>query len=377
MSATESIDTLILGAGPAGLAVAGCLRKAGAPFVLLEQKEAVGSSWRGHYRRLHLHTVKAFSALPGLPFPKEYPTYPSRQQVVDYLEAYAHKFGLAPRTGEVVTAVRKADGGAGYEVESSGRTLRARRVVVATGYNRVPERPSWPGETDYRGKLLHTRDYLDGEPFRGQRVLVIGMGNTGGEIGLDLLEHGAAPTFSLRSPVIVLPRDFLGGPTQVTSILTAWLPRAVGDLLGRLVSWLAFGDLARWGFGKPAFGALTSIQVHQRIPLLDVGMVAQVKAGKMVLRGGVERFTPRGVVFAGGREEAFDAVVLASGYRPGLTGLLQVPGLLDERGYPRALHDPVRAPGLYFIGYANVATGLLREIGLHAKTIAGELTARP
>ena len=145
-SAAQTLDTLILGAGPAGLAVGACLQQAGSPFELLEQKDAVGSAWRGHYRRLHLHTVKGHSALPGLPFPKEYPTYPSRQQVVDYLEVYARKFGLAPKTGEVVTAVRRARRGQGYEVESNGRTLHARRVVVATGYNRVPERPSWPGE---------------------------------------------------------------------------------------------------------------------------------------------------------------------------------------------------------------------------------------
>jgi hypothetical protein len=104
-------------------------------------------------------------------------------------------------------------------------------------------------------------------------------------------------------------------------------------------------------------------------------MVAQVKAGKMVLRPGLERFTPSGVVFTDGKEEAFDAVVLATGYRTGLEGLLQVPGLLDGKGYPRAVHDRALAPGLFFIGFANVATGLLREIGLQARAIAGELTA--
>ena len=372
-AAVSTPETLILGAGPAGLAMGACLRRAGASFEILERGEAIGNSWRNHYERLHLHTTKRHSALPGLPFPADYPTFPSRQQVVDYLDAYARRFSLAPRLGENVTAVRRSGGG--YEVESNGRLLRATNVVMATGYNRTPLRPSWPGLGDYAGVVLHSRDYRNGETFRGKRVLVIGMGNTGGEIGLDLLEHGASPSISVRSPIIALPRDFLGRPTQITAIATRGLPRKVRDFLGTCVSRLVFGDLSGYGFGRPAYGPMTSIEVHRRIPLLDVGMVARVKDGSMPLRPDVTRFTPTGVVFADGREADFAAVVMATGYRTGLGELLGIPGLLDESGYPLKDHDRERAPGLHFIGFANVATGLLREIGLQARTIARELRA--
>jgi indole-3-pyruvate monooxygenase len=365
-------QTLILGAGPAGLAMGACLREGGSSFEILERGEAVGNSWRNHYERLHLHTTKRHSALPGLPFPSDYPTFPSRQQVVDYLDSYATRFSLAPRFGENVTSVRRS--GDGYEVESNGRLLRATNIVMATGYNRTPLRPSWPGLSEYAGVVVHSRDYRRGETFRGKRVLVIGMGNTGGEIGLDLLEHGARPSISVRSPIIALPRDFLGRPTQITAIVTRGLPRKVRDFLGTCVSRLVFGDLSGYGFGHPKYGPMTSIEVHRRIPLLDVGMVARVKDGSMPLRPDVTRFTPTGVVFADERVEDFDAVVMATGYRTGLDELLAIPGLLDASGYPLKDHDPERAPGLHFIGFANVATGLLREIGIQARAIARELS---
>jgi indole-3-pyruvate monooxygenase len=370
MGALAAVETLILGAGPAGLAMGACLREQGAKFEILEEREAVGSAWRTHYDRLHLHTSKRYSALPGMPYPSDYPTYPSRQQVVDYLEAYALRFSLVPHFGENVRSVRLGE--EGFEVESKGRVIRARKLVVATGYNRVPRRPSWPGESEFGGTILHSREYRSGETLRGKRVLVVGMGNTGGEIGLDLLEHGASPSVSVRSPIIVMPRDFLGRSTQVTAIRTRRLPRAVRDFLGRWVSRLAFGDLAAYGFGKPSFGPMTSIEVHRRIPLLDVGMVARVKDGSMPLRPDIARFTPHGVVFADGKEEKFDAVVLATGYRTGLEDLLQIPGVLDDQGYPRTDHDEEK--GLYFIGFANVGTGLLREIGLQAQAITRSLT---
>ena len=373
---TSSVATLILGAGPAGLATAGCLVQAGLPFEILEQTDTVGSAWRSHYERLHLHTVKHHSALPGLPYPPDYPLYPSRQQVVDYLAAYAERFGIKPHFDETVTAVRRAPGG-GYEVDSTSRRWVAMHVVVATGLNREPLRPEWPGQAEFRGRIVHSRDYRNGEPFRGQRVLVIGLGNTGGEIGLDLLEHGAFPSISVRSPINVVPRDFLGRPTQESGVRFRFLPRAARDAMGRLMSRATFGDLSAYGLGKPSVGPITSIEVHRRVPLIDVGMVARIKDGSMPVVPEVVRFTATGVAFRDGRTADFDAVVLATGYRTGLGAIIQIEGLLDEAGYPRAMHDPVRAPGLFFIGFARTATGILREIGLEARRIARAIRMIP
>src|SRR5580693_9446913 len=121
-------DVIVLGAGPAGLAVAGCLRARKIPFVVLEQADAVGATWRRHYERLHLHTVARFSALPRMGWPEGVPMYPSRVQVVDYLERYARRFQIEPRFGQAVTRARR-DGGR-WVVTSSGGELSARALVV-------------------------------------------------------------------------------------------------------------------------------------------------------------------------------------------------------------------------------------------------------
>jgi indole-3-pyruvate monooxygenase len=194
MAALLSTPTVIIGAGPAGpagLAVAACLSRLGQTFTLLERSDQVGASWRNHYTRLHLHTDKGRSALPYLPFPENTPRYPSRQQAIDYFEAYAGRSSLQPRFGQEVTAIRQRAGQ--WHIETNDDLYVSNQVVIATGYNRVPNIPTWPGQSAYPGKIVHSSVYQDGERFRGQRVLVVGFGNSGGEIAIDLWEHGAYP----------------------------------------------------------------------------------------------------------------------------------------------------------------------------------------
>ncbi len=198
----------IVGAGPAGLAVGACLQRAGIPFLILEQAATVGATWHGHYDRLHLHTPKSLSALPYLSFPKDYPRYPSRLQVIDYLEEYAGHFALAPKFGQRVVAARPSAGG--WEVQTQDARLEAANLVVATGLACAPYLPQWPGQADFQGSCLHSSAYRNGEPFRQRRVLVVGFGNSGGEIALDLWEHGAQTSMAVRSPVNVVPREVLG-----------------------------------------------------------------------------------------------------------------------------------------------------------------------
>src|SRR5919198_101169 len=190
-------DTVIIGAGPAGLAVGACLERAGVPFAILERTGEVGSAWRGHYQRLHLHTDRDRSTLPYLRFPPGTPRYPSREQMIAYLEAYAHEFGLGPRFNEEVKRVRR-DGDA-WRIETSKGTHRARRVVVATGFTGMPYLPAWPGLERFGGHVLHSIGYQDGSPFRGRNVLVIGFGNSGGEIAIDLCDNGARVSIAVRS----------------------------------------------------------------------------------------------------------------------------------------------------------------------------------
>jgi len=368
------LPVLIVGAGPAGLAAAACLKRRGVDALVLESGASLGHSWRHHYDRLRLHTVKQQSQLPGLPFGKELPRYPSRADFVSYLEAYAARFAIEPRTGEAVRRVRAEDGG--FAVETVRTIYRARAVVMAAGLNRVPNPDRLPGQDRFGGALIHSRDYRNADRFGGQRVLVIGAGNTGAEIALDLAEHAARPTLALRSPINIVPRDFLGMPTQLTSIRTRWLPLAVSDRIGRLVSRLAFGNLTRYGLARPDLGPLSAIALRRRIPLIDVGTIAAIKRGEIAVKPAVVRITETGAAFADDSAGAFDALVLATGYRPGLEEILDVPGVLDGDGFPRDWKGGGAQPNLFFVGYAQPATGLLRQIAIDAERVAGAIVPR-
>ena len=184
----QSCDAIIIGAGPAGLATAAALRARGLNATILEKSDAVGAVWRRHYDRLHLHTDRARSGLPGLPIPKAYGRYPSRAQVVEYLEAYAAKFDLKPVFNAPVRAVRR-DGQA-WRAEAGEESRTAPIVVAATGWADYPCMPTWPGMETFDGPILHSSRYRNPAPFAGKRALVVGYGNSGAEIALDLAEAG-------------------------------------------------------------------------------------------------------------------------------------------------------------------------------------------
>jgi len=209
-----------------------------------------------------------------------------------------------------------------------------------------------------------------------QRVLVVGAGNTGAEIALDLAEHGARPTMALRSPVNIVPRDFLGMPTQLTSIRIRRLPLELADAIARLVSRLAFGNLARYGLARPDLGPLSAIALRRRVPLIDVGTIAAIKRGAIAVKPAVVRFTEAGAAFADDSAGEFDAVVLATGYRPGLEEILDVPGVLDGEGFPRDWRGGGAQPNLFFVGFSQPATGLLRQIAIDARAVARAIVTR-
>lgn len=372
-------DTLVIGAGPAGLAAAACLASKGVPTLVVERADDVGAAWRAHYRRLRLHTVKQLSALPGLPFPAQAPKYVPRDGVVAYLEAYAAHHGIRPQFGERVVEVVPADDAAGWVTTAAhGRRWRSRRVVVATGANQTPVVPEFAGRADYAGRVLHSRDYRDAAPFAGERVLVVGMGNTGAEIALDLAEHGAAAVaLAVRTPVNIVRRDVLGRPTQKTSLALARLPQRWGDRAAALLRDLTVGDLRRWGLATPAVSPLAQLRLEGRTPVIDVGTLARIKAGDIAVRPGVERFTPDGVRFVDGASATFDSVVLATGYRADVQSLFPRTTLeLDADGLPRTLLGGGAAQGLAFVGFdIRQPGGLLRTIALQAGEVASAFAA--
>lgn len=369
-------DALVIGAGPAGLACAAMLGKQGLGTTILEKAATVGSVWRRHYDRLHLHTDRGHSALPGLPMPRDYPRYPSRAQVVAYLETYAERFGLQPQFGSTARAIRRADGA--WHVDTGTRMWSAPVVVIATGWADFPHVPSWPGQADYTGEVIHSSAYRHAGPYAGKRVLVVGFGNSGGEIALDLAEAGVDVSLAVRSPVCILPRELLGLPILTWAVAQARLPPGLADALNAPAIRLAVGNTERLGLTKAAKGPRRMIAEDQKIPLLDVGTLARIRDGSIKVRGGIERFLPHGVIFSpslatGGKAmtEPFEAVILATGFRPDLRPLLpDTPEVLDGHGRPRVTGRPSGAPGLFFCGQHPSPTGQLREIGIEAERIA-------
>ena len=370
-----SEDILVVGAGPAGLAVSACLRSQGLGHVVLEREAHIASAWRRHYDRLHLHTTKCYSGLPMTPWPKAAPRYPSREQVVSYLQAYAAQHQVAPRLGVAVHAVRRQ--GERFAVATSAGAMAPRVVVMATGYNGVPRLPAFPGLAQFGGTTVHASQYKNPAPYQGKRTLVVGCGNSGAEIALDLAEHGVDVAMVVRGPVHVVPRDMLGRPTQHTNVLLSHLPLGLRDAIAASTVGLVVGDLSRWGIVRPKVGPNRMIEESGRIPMLDIGTIAMVKQGKIRVLPAVEHIRPGEVCFAGGAVHPFDAIIWATGYTPGLANVVEgFDAIADARGRPHRFGEETGIPGLYFVGFKNPPTGALREIALEAPRVAQAIRTR-
>lgn len=375
----QETPVLILGAGPAGLAVAAHLRKREIDFLILEAGEAVGNAWHKHYKRVHLHTVKERSHLPFLPFPDYYPQYVPRAQFVEYLIEYTRHFQISPLLGRKVVRLEKQDDSGKWEAtDQFGYRYLAGAVVVATGVNRIPNRPVWEGEALFQGSIIHSNVYTEGQAFKGKKVLVVGMGNTGAEIALDLFEQGAEPWISVRGPVNIVPRDFLGRPTQLTALKVAKLPNWLGDRIGLLLRAIAVGDLSRFGIKAPATPPAAQLRETGQTPVVDIGTVRLIKAGKIKVLPGIQRLNPDGATFTDGRSLPFDTIVLATGYHAGLAEFIpDCASFLDTYGLPTSWNGSGLLNGLFFIGFDNyTAGGVLGVINRDSEKIATKIAMR-
>ena len=370
-----TLPVLIVGAGPAGLAVAGRLRTRDADFQIVEAAPRVANAWHEHYERLHLHTVKELSHLPGLPFRDDDVRYVPRARLVDYFTEYARHFDLRPRFGVEVTRVERGD--AGWRVETaSGENLEARHVVVATGVNRVPHRPSLPNESEFQGRVLHSRLYRSARPFRDARALVVGMGNTGAEIALDLAEAGIAVGISIRGPINIVPRDVLGRPTQRTAMQLSRLPAPVADRLGSWLRRWTVGNLEPYGIPTPSIPPIRQLRELGKTPVIDVGTVAAIRDGRIAVHPAIEHLLPDSIRFENGDAQPYDTVILATGYRSGLPELIPgVDTMLDRNGVPACVSGTGPFHGLHFCGFDNYQPGgILSTIRTESATIADAVT---
>ncbi|MFJ3712191.1 flavin-containing monooxygenase [Streptomyces sp. NPDC090053] len=368
----------VIGAGPGGLAVAAALRDQGVRAVVLEKSDAVGASWRRHYNRLRLHTTRRHSSLPGLRMPRSFGRWVAREDVVRYLETYARHQELEIVTGVEVSRITPAEGSGWLLHATGGRQLNGRAVVVATGYNHTPALPDRAGADTYSGELLHAGEYREAGPYAGRDVLVVGAGNTGAEIAVDLVEGGAARVrLAIRTVPHILRRSTAGWPAQYTGILVRRLPTRLVDRAAGLMSRIAVPDLSAQGLPRPDTGLYSRVR-QGAIPVQDVGLIAAVRTGRVEPVAAVDSFDGGTVVLADGARIQPDAVIAATGYRRGLEPLVGHLGVLDGRGRPvtHGRRTPKQAPGLYFTGFTNPISGMLRELAIDARKIASAIARR-
>jgi putative flavoprotein involved in K+ transport len=374
-------EAIVLGAGAAGLWAAAELRRRGTDAVVLERESTVGASWRRRYEGLRLNTVRWLSGLPREPILRRAGRWPTRDNFIAYLESFAERNRVPIRFGVEASRIERA--GDKWVLETSQGALDASFVVVATGYDRVPKLPDWPGRQSFTGDLLHASKYRSAERFRGRDVLVVGPGNSGTEIATQLAADGAARVrISMRTPVNLVPREFVGVPMTLFARLGERLPDRFGDSFGVLVQRASFGDLSRYGMPRAPHGISTELRIKGLGPVMDSGFVAALKKGRIELVSAVERFEGAEVVLADGARVRPDVVIAATGYRHGLEPLVGHLGVLLASGKPAVLgaRTHPNAPRLYFNGFWLPASGQLpamrRTSGQIARAIARETSPR-
>ena len=326
-------DVIVIGAGQAGLATGWHLRQQGVEFLILDEQQRPGGNWRNYYDSLKLFSPAAYSSLPGLAFPGEAKHYPSRNEVVDYLEGYAERFQLQIRPNTRVATVHREE--TVFRVESAdGQAFFAKVLIVASGAFSRPYTPEIPGLDTFGGMRLHSAQYRNPEGFEGQRIVVVGAANSAVQIAHELAQR-ARVTLATHKAIRFTPQRILG---------------------------VEFHEWLKWtGLGK------TRWLSDQGTPVMDDGTYQRaLKAGRYNQRPVFQQVTPTGVVWADGQEERVDSLVFATGFRPNLAFLEGLP-VMDDRGNVLQRRGvATHLPGLYFVGLPrqrNFASATLRGVG--------------
>ena len=370
-----TLDTIVVGGGPAGLATSRELARAGAAHVVLERGAGVGHTWANLYDSLVLHTGKHLSALPGMPFPRGTPLFPARRDFLTYLERYAETFRVPLEAGADVAAAARGNGG--WVVRTaSGAELRARTLVFATGIVANPQVPFIPGRERFRGAVLHSVEYRRPDPHRDRSVLVVGAGNSAGEIASELAAAGARVTLAVRSGARVVPRELLGIPIQYFAVALSPLPLAAQQTIQGLIDRLGATMRGRPPLPPPRAGRCSDV------PLIGFQLADALRMGTIALKPGAAEFTECGIRFDDGSIGEFETVMLATGYRAAV-GPLGDAIRIDPCGFAvrRGRVASADQPGLCFVGHNYDTRGGLRNIAqdarLAAKAVVKALASDP
>ena len=358
------MKAIVIGAGPAGLATSRELKRRGVEHVVLERGDAPAHTWANLYDSLVLHTGKHMSRLPGLKFPRGAPLFPTRTDFVDYLRRYATTFELPIRTGADVSRIERVAGGWRI-VTRTGEVFRAQAVVVATGIASNPMIPEVQHRERFRGRVRHSIEYRNPGDTNGRRILVVGAGNSSGEIASELSRAGAKVTLAVRNGAHIVPREVLGLPIQYISVPLGYLPRrlqrAIATVLGSAVATLK----GKAVLPPPGPGGCP------RVPIIGFRLADEIRRGAITVKGGIAAFTADGAQFADGSVDEFDEVIFATGFRAAM-GMLGDAIQLDPCGFGRRRKRVVSTdqPDLYFVGHNPDVRGGIFMIGRDARRAA-------
>lgn len=317
------LDVLVVGAGQAGLALAYRLQRAGADFLVVEAAEAVGDSWRRRWETLRLFTPLPFAQLPGRSYPPGTEWLPDKDAVADYLADYARHFAFPLLLASPVSRLTR-DGDVFRAQLADGRLVRARSVVIATGPYRAPAVPGLAGGLGGQVHQLHSCAYRRPADLPYGDVLVVGAGNTGAQLAVELHQDSRRVTLSASAPPWFLPTRLLGVG------LYRWL-RATGLL------------------AAPSGGWVDRYLQRRRDPVVGTELRPLIKGGQVSLRPRAVSAAGDRVTFADGSTLTVRAVLWATGYRPALDWI-DIPGILDGRGHPAHRRGLSPEPGLAWLG---------------------------
>lgn len=367
----------VLGAGASGLISAKKLLDQGLTPTVYEKNADLGGNWRfgapgsAVYRSTHLISSKRRTELRDFPMPAEWPPYIRHEQALAYFESYAKRFSLYPyirfRT-EVLRCTHRPEGG--WRVETAAGSEDYDALVVASGHHRDPAMPSFPGE--FTGTLLHSHDYREPEPFRGQRVVVVGAGNSGCDIAVELSAVAAKVFHSTRRGYWYVPKFLFGQPADEVShrLRRLRVPPRLFQWLARLSAEMVLGPPERFGLPHPDHALF---ETH---PIVNSQLYYAIGHGRVTPKPDVARLEGRRVVFADGSAEEADTLICATGYR--ITFLfLDDADLNLKNGLPvlyKNLFHPLYRD-LFFVGLIQPNSGLWFLAEIQAELVARALAA--
>ncbi|KAG7653056.1 FAD/NAD(P)-binding domain superfamily [Arabidopsis suecica] len=377
---------VIVGAGPSGLAVAAGLKREGVPFIILERANCIASLWQNRtYDRLKLHLPKQFCQLPNYPFPDEFPEYPTKFQFIQYLESYASNFDINPKFNETVQSAKYDETFGLWRVKTISKMGQlgscefeyiCRWIVVATGENAEKVVPDFEGLEDFGGDVLHAGDYKSGGRYQGKKVLVVGCGNSGMEVSLDLYNHGANPSMVVRSAVHVLPREIFGKSTfELGVTMMKYMPVWLADKTILFLARMILGNTDKYGLKRPKIGPLELKNKEGKTPVLDIGALPKIRSGKIKIVPGIIKFGEGKVELVDGRVLEIDSVILATGYRSNVPSWLKDNDFFSDDGIPK---NPFPngwkgEAGLYAVGFTRKG---LFGASLDAMSVAHDIANR-